>query len=230
MMFTSPPEQTLEWSDAGVEGSYRFLRRLWAFVADRAGTLAATSAAIAPAGAHRFPDGIATSAPAVAALRREIHAVLKQATFDMERKQFNTVASAAMKMLNALQAAELQVSGGATSLGSLALHESVAILLRVIYPITPHLSDVLWSTFGFGPSILDAPWPAVDEAALAQDEIELVLQVNGKLRGSMRVPKDAARADIEALALANESVRRFTEGQVPKKVIVVPGRLVNVVV
>jgi leucyl-tRNA synthetase len=230
MMFTSPPEQTLEWSDAGVEGSYRFLRRLWTFVADRAEPLAATSAAIAPSGAYRFPDGIATSAPAVAALRREIHAVLKQATFDMERKQFNTVASAAMKMLNALQAAELQVADGATSLGSLALHESVAILLRVIYPITPHLSDVLWSTFGFGASILDAAWPAVDEGALTQDEIELVLQVNGKLRGSMRVPKDASRADLEALALANESVRRFTDGQTPRKVIVVPGRLVNVVV
>ena len=225
MMFTSPPEQTLEWSDAGVDGSFRFMKRLWSFVTDRSAVFEAVSKSLPASGAYRFPG---TVAPAVAALRLEMHSLLRQATFDLERKQFNTVASAAMKMLNALQDAAAKTAGASGA--DLALHEGVSILLRVIYPITPHLSHSLWSGLGFGTAIIDAPWPAVDEAALTQDEIELVLQVNGKLRGSMRVPKDAARDAIEALALANEHVRRFTEGQPPKKVIVVPGRLVNVVV
>ena len=225
MMFTSPPEQTLEWSDAGVDGSFRFMKRLWSFVTDRSAVFETVSKSLPASGAYRFPG---TVAPAVAALRLEMHSLLRQATFDLERKQFNTVASAAMKMLNALQDAAAKTAGASGA--DLALHEGVSILLRVIYPITPHLSHSLWSGLGFGTAIIDAPWPTVDEAALTQDEIELVLQVNGKLRGSMRVPKDAAKDAIEALALANEHVRRFTEGQPPKKVIVVPGRLVNVVV
>ena len=207
MMFTSPPEQTLEWSDGGVEGSYRFLRRLWNFATEHAGKLA--HAGPAPTGASP--------------LRRELHSVLRQATYDIERKQFNTVASAAMKLLNALQEA-----GGAAP--PAALREGLGILLRVIYPITPHLSHVLWRDLGYGEDITLAPWPDVDTAALEQDEVELVLQVNGKLRGNLRVAKDATRELIERLALENPNVIRFTEGAVPKKIVVVPGRLVNVVV
>lgn len=208
MMFTSPPEQTLEWSDSGVEGSYRFLRRLWIFAQDNAGALRAASGA---------------ASKADAGLRREVHALLKQATYDVERKQFNTVASAAMKLLNALQ--DNAATGSAA-----ALREGVGILLRVIYPITPHLSHVLWSDLGFGADITLAPWPEVDEKALIQDEIELVLQVNGKLRGNMTVAKDAAKEAIERLAMENPNVQKFVAGQAVKKVIVVPGKLVNVVV
>ena len=208
MMFTSPPEQTLEWSDGGVEGSYRFLRRLWTFAAEHAAKVG-TATDAAPKGAGD--------------LRRELHSVLKQATYDIERKQFNTVASAAMKLLNALQ-------DGAKAATPEALREGLGILLRVIYPVTPHLSHVLWRDLGYGDDITLAPWPEVDAAALVQDEIELVLQVNGKLRGNLRVARDATRELIERLALENPNVLKFTEGAVPKKIVVVPGRLVNVVV
>ncbi len=208
MMFTSPPEQTLEWSDGGVEGSYRFLRRLWTFAAEHAAKIG-TATDAAPKGAGD--------------LRRELHAVLRQATYDIERKQFNTVASAAMKLLNALQ-------DGAKAATPEVLREGLGILLRVIYPVTPHLSHVLWRDLGYGDDITLAPWPEVDAAALVQDEIELVLQVNGKLRGNLRVAKDATRELIERLALENPNVVKFTEGAVPKKIVVVPGRLVNVVI
>ncbi len=208
MMFTSPPEQTLEWSDSGVEGSYRFLRRLWIFAQENAGLLRNASGGMSGA------DG---------GLRREIHALLKQATYDIERKQFNTVASAAMKLLNALQ----DHAGRASAA---AMREGMGILLRVIYPVTPHLSHVLWSDLGYGADITVAPWPEVDEKALIQDEIELVLQVNGKLRGNMTVAKDAAKEAIERLAMENPNVQKFVAGQAVKKVIVVPGKLVNVVV
>jgi leucyl-tRNA synthetase len=209
MMFTSPPEQTLEWSDSGAEGSYRFLRRLWSFAHEHRERLTDASAA--------------ASLPADTDLRREVHALLRQATYDMERKQFNTVASAAMKMLNAMQDA---VAG----CGSGALRESMGILLRIIYPITPHLSHVLWADLGLGADITTAAWPEVDEAALVRSEIELVVQVNGKLRGSIKVPSDAAREAIERVALLSPVVQKFTEGRQPRKVVVVPGRLVNVVV
>ncbi len=208
MMFTSPPEQTLEWSDSGVEGSYRFLRRVWSFAQEHAATVRAAGAVFGPADAD---------------LRREVHTVLRQASYDMERKQFNTVASAGMKLLNALQ-------DGAGKVSAAAVREGLGVLLRVLYPVTPHLAHVLWSELGFGADITLAPWPVVDEAALVQDEIELVLQVNGKLRGSLTVARDAAREAIERAALENPNVLKFTNGAAPKKVVVVPGRLVNVVV
>ncbi len=159
------------------------------------------------------------------ALRREIHAVLKQADFDYQRLQYNTVVSAAMKMLNAID--------GAKGAPGAVLRETYGILLRVLYPVVPHLTFELWRELGyadeFGP-LLDAPWPKVDEAALEQAEIELVLQVNGKVRGAVKVAKDASREAIEAAALADEAFAKFGEGKPAKKVIVVPGRLVNVVV
>ena len=173
-----------------------------------------------------FPGDLAKSEPATATLRREIHATLKQATFDMERTQFNTVASAAMKMLNALQ----ESGKGATGTLRTAAYESFGILLRVLYPIAPHICNGVWGELGYAGEIGGAPWPDVDSAALETDEIELVLQVNGKLRGHVRAPKSAAREQIEQLALAHEAVSRFAEGRPVKKVVVVPGRLVNVVV
>jgi leucyl-tRNA synthetase len=222
VMFASPPEQTLEWSDAGVEGASRFLRRVWAFghasrdaVARAAGTSAAEHAGAMSAAAK--------------ALRREIHTVLKQASYDYERKQYNTVVSATMKMLNALEGAKLE----ATAADAAALRETLSILLRVLYPVVPHLGHGLWTALGYADAhgdLLDAPWPTLDEAALVQDELELVLQVNGKVRGALRVPASADRAAIEAAAVASEAVARHAEGRAPKKIVVVPGRLVNVVV
>ena len=211
-MFAGPPEQSASWSDSGAQGVSRFLNRLWASAlgAQRAGRIAPQAAA-----------STATTADKV--LRFEIHSTLRQAQFDYERVQYNTVVSACMKMLNTLETA----SDASTT----TVTESFGIVLRVLYPVTPHITHALWKELGYaalhGP-LIDAPWPLVDEAALKRDEIELVVQVNGKLRSTIRVPADADRAMIEALALADEAVKRFVT-TTPKKIVVVPGRLVNVV-
>jgi leucyl-tRNA synthetase len=161
-------------------------------------------------------------------LRREVHALLKQADFDYGRIQYNTVVSAVMKMLNALADA-----GNATSPQSGALlRESVGILLRVLYPIAPHITHALWGELGFAAELgdlLDAPWPQADPQALKSDMVELVVQVNGKLRGSIRVPAAADRAAIESAVPAEPSIQRYITGPI-KKIVIVPGRLVNVVV
>ncbi len=213
VMFASPPEQTLEWSDTGVDGAHRFLKRVWAFGSRHA-------AAIRGAGALQAPLDSAARG-----LRFEVHTVLRQVSYDYERMQYNTVVSGAMKLLNALE--------GFKGSNPPVLREAYGILLRVLYPACPHLTHGLWQDLGFAAALgdlLDAPWPQVEEAALLQDEVELMLQVNGKLRGSITVPALASRADIEAAALANADVERFAEGKAVKRVIVVPGRLVNVVI
>jgi leucyl-tRNA synthetase len=162
-------------------------------------------------------------------LRREVHTILKQANFDYQRRQYNTVVSAAMKMLNVLEPIKL---GKDTAISASVLRECLSILLRMLYPVVPHLTHVLWKDMGyvktFGP-LLDAPWPVVDEAALVQTEIILMLQINGKLRGDIRVPADASKEQIEALALQSEPATKALNGGPPKKVIIVPGRLVNIV-
>ncbi len=212
-MFTAPPEATLEWNDAAVEGSYRFLRRVWNF-----------GAALQGAAAQAAEPGAQAKA-----LRREVHTVLRQVDYDYQRMQYNTVVSGAMKLLNALEGFKAKDEPGAAA----ALREGFGILLRVLYPVTPHLTHQLWQGLGYAAelgTLLDAPWPQVDPAALEQDEVELMLQINGKLRGALRVPAGAEKAEIEKLAVASEPFAKFAEGQAVKRVIVVPGRLVNVVV
>jgi len=160
------------------------------------------------------------------ALRREVHNVLKQVSYDYERMQYNTVVSGAMKLLNALEGFKAEGQ-------SAAVRDGFSVLLRVLYPATPHIAHQLWQDLGFAAELgdlLDAPWPTVDEAALVQDEIELMLQVNGKLRGAVKVPASADKAAIEAAGLATEEFAKFSEGKPPKKVVIVPGRLVNIVV
>jgi leucyl-tRNA synthetase len=230
IIFTSPPEQTLEWNDAGVEGASRFLKRLWNLACELAATVKAESARREGAySGYAYPADWGRAAPQLAEVRREIHANLRQATYDVERQQFNTVASAAMKIYNALAAApRLGPAAQAPGLG-LLLHEGFSILLRVLYPITPHIAHALWRELGFAGDPMGASWPEVDAAALETDEIELVLQVNGKLRGHLRVPKAADKAAVESAALAHEAVQRHASGQAPKRVVVVPGKLVNVV-
>jgi leucyl-tRNA synthetase len=163
------------------------------------------------------------------ALRREIHAILKQADYDYQRKQYNTGVSAAMKMLNAIEGAKLAESPASDTVFA----ESLSILIRALYPVVPHITHALWVELGFAArdgDLLDAGWPTVDESALQQDRLELVLQINGKVRGSVSVDATADRAAIEAAALACDIFLRHAEGRPAKKVIVVPGRLVNVVV
>ncbi|MGZ5092500.1 MAG: leucine--tRNA ligase [Burkholderiales bacterium] len=217
MMFTSPPEQTLEWSDSGVDGSARFLRRVWTFGYE----LAQASSPQPPSGGTVLPQELS-------AIRREIHAQLRQANYDMQRHQFNTVASAGMKILNALESAQKGTADAA--LRSTVMHEGFNILLRLLSPITPHISHQLWRDLGYGADILSAPWPEHDPAALIATEIELVVQVNGKKRADVRVPADADRKAIETLVLADPVVQKFVSGQPIKKLVVVPGRLVNIVV
>ena len=217
-MFVGPPDQSAAWSNSGAEGTYRFLRRLWNFCYERRDAVASTAL---------LDDGAAR--PQLKALRREIHLNLKQADYDYGRMQYNTVVSAAMKMLNALEDAKL--ADGAAD--NAALKEGLGILLRTLYPIAPHITHALWNELGYAREygqLLDAPWPQADPAALVTDEIDLVVQVNGKLRGQIRVPAQADRATVEAAALADASVQRFMAGAPVKKLIVVPGKLVNVVV
>jgi len=217
VMFAGPPDQSAAWSDSGAEGTYRFLRRLWQFCHE-----------------HRSAvlDAPALDPPRLTAsqrsLRREIHALLKQADFDYARMHYNTVVSAVMKMLHAMADAAGQPSAQTGAL----LRESLGILLRVLYPIAPHIAHVLWCELGFADALgdlLDAPWPGPDPAALQADQIELVVQVNGKLRGSIQVPATAEQGAIEAAGLADPVGRRYLTGPV-KKIIIVRGKLVNVVV
>ncbi|MFZ5565460.1 MAG: leucine--tRNA ligase [Pseudomonadota bacterium] len=222
-MFTSPPEATLEWNDAAVEGSYRFLRRVWNFGV-KLGAMDPAAALASVAGATQLQD-VAFGKEAKA-LRLEIHSVLKQVDYDYQRMQYNTVVSGAMKLLNALEDFKAAGTPGA----EVALIEGFGILLRCLYPATPHITHVLWSELGYAGvlgDLLDAPWPKVDPSALQQDEVELMLQINGKLRGAILVPAGAAKEAIEAIAVASEPVR--SQGGAVKRVIVVPGRLVNVV-
>jgi leucyl-tRNA synthetase len=201
IIFASPPTNTLEWSDESVEGSFRFLKRVWAHSVKYGG-------AAAGAGEHK-------------AARHEIHSVLRQANYDLAKHQFNTVASAAMKILNALEG----IPGR-----NAASEEGLSILLRLLSPITPHLAHHLWRELGFGEDVMRAPWPEPDPAALEQEVTEYVLQVNGKTRGKLQAPASADRGTLEALVRASEVVKRYISDQVIKKIIIVPGRLINVVV
>ncbi|WP_094159629.1 leucine--tRNA ligase, partial [Thiomonas delicata] len=212
-MFAAPPEATLEWNDAAVEGAHRFLRRVWALGAKL----------------HEWADDHRNDVSDDArTVRREVHQILQQVSFDYGRMQYNTVVSGAMKLLNALESAAPRCAGMPA-----VLREGYGILLRVLYPATPHIAHALWQELGYATKLgdlLDAPWPQVDKAALIQDEVELVLQVNGKLRGALKVPATADKAAIEAAALASPEFAKHAEGRPAKKVVVVPGRLVNVVV
>jgi leucyl-tRNA synthetase len=217
VMFAGPVDQSAPWSNAGAEGTYRFLRRLWAFCHQRREQIAAA--------AELRVDNLGAAAKA---LRREIHANLKQADFDYSRMQYNTVVSAAMKMLNALEDARLE---GAT--GDAVASESLSILLRTLYPLAPHIAHALWTELGFAArlgDIIDAPWPQASDEALVQDEIELVVQVNGKVRGTIRVPAHAPDATITAAALADANVLRFVEGRPVKFSKVVRPKLVTIAV
>jgi leucyl-tRNA synthetase len=220
-MFTAPPEATLEWNDAAVEGSYRFLRRVWNF--------AVKNEALLKKGIAVDRSQSLTFGKVAKALRLDVHTVLKQANYDYERMQYNTVVSAVMKMLNTLE--DVQLSDSAEDAAALA--ECFSILLRVLYPACPHITDQLWNELGYAAccgDLLDVAWAAVDESALQRDEVELMLQVNGKLRGAILVPASADKAQIEQMALASEAFAKAANGASAKKVIVVPGRLVNVVV
>ncbi len=209
-MFTAPPEQSLEWSDEGVEGAHRFLKRLWALAVARA------------IGQDNFDLG--TLGESARQARREIHEALKKALYDYDRQQFNTVVSAGMTMVNALY--KLGEGPGETAV----LREGLSLVLRLLAPIAPHVTHHLWRELGFGADILDAPWPEADTEALRQDSLEYVVQVNGKVRGKIWVAATADRLEVERTALANENVQRFLAGAQVRKLVVVPNKLINLVI
>ena len=205
-IFTAPPDQSLEWSDEGVEGAHRFLRRLWSLAA-RLGQADIDSTA-----SNDYADA-----------RRDIHIALQKALYDYERQQFNTVVSACMTMANTLSKLEHNAAAHALT------QEGLSIVLRLLAPIAPHVSHYLWRDLGFGDDILRARWPVVDESALVCATISYVVQVNGKMRGKIDVAADADREAVEAAALANENVTRFLADLTVRKTIVVPDKLVNIV-
>jgi leucyl-tRNA synthetase len=237
-MFAAPPEDTLEWSDAGVQGAYRFLKRFWE-LGKRLHTewLIGVPGVISPK--PREPFDWTNANDRQLEIRRKIHQHLRKATDDMHRQQFNTVVSAGMQILHALNDA-LTGPGQAgdtpedvVRLGPVRqqlLAEGMSILLRVLAPIVPHIAHGLWRDLGFGGDLLNAPWPVVDEAALKQSSIVIVVQVNGKKRAEITVLAAASQEEVRAAALLDETVQKHIAGKDVKKVIVVPGKLVNIVV
>jgi len=217
-IFASPPEQSLEWSDSGVEGAYRFLKRLWTW-AEQSETI------IRECHDQQRRIDCKVLSETQKNYRKEMHQILQQASNDMERLQLNTVVSAAMKLLNLLT----QIPNN-DACSQIIICEGFSILLRILAPITPHISHQLWRQLGYGDDILEATWPKVDPKALKMENLTLVIQVNGKLRGNITVPAEADQETIQNLALANEQIQKFLEGKTPKKIIVVPKKLVSIVV
>jgi leucyl-tRNA synthetase len=213
MMFASPPDMSCEWSDSGVEGANRFLRRVW--------RLAHSHVSAGLPGALE----VASLDDSQKAVRRAIHLAIRQASTDVgQHHKFNTAIAQVMTLMNVLEKAST-----ASEQDRALLQEGLQTVALLLAPITPHICHVLWQLLGMNGAIIDAQWPQVDESALAQDSLVLVVQVNGKLRGQIEVAATASREAVEAEARANENVQRFTEGLSIRKVIVVPGKLVNIV-
>jgi leucyl-tRNA synthetase len=210
-MFAAPPEQSLEWSDAGVDGSHRFLKRLWRLVQE------------ADSGLTQSLE-VATLDKAQKALRRKTHETIAKVSDDYGRRQtFNTAVAAVMELCNEVSRHDRQSAEDA-----MVIHEALSSAVLLLAPIVPHISQALYQTLT-GEHLLDATWPVVDESALTRDEIDIVVQVNGKVRAKIAVAADADKDAVQEIALAHENVQRFTEGVSIRKIIVVPGKLVNVV-
>ncbi len=216
MMFAAPPEQSLEWSDAGVEGAHRFLRRLWSFCAEHVnqGLVAA------------WTPGETGLSDALKAIRRQTHSAIRKIDDDYGRRQtFNTAIATVMELLNALSRIDTSEADARR-----VIQESLQHMLVLLAPIVPHAAEHLWQQLCPGTRLDQQDWPVVDETALVQDTIRLMIQINGKLRGEISVPADAGRETIEQAAIADTAVVRHIDGQNIKKIIVVPGRLVNIVI
>jgi leucyl-tRNA synthetase len=214
-MFASPPEQSLDWSDTGVEGAYRFLKRMWSAVQEH----------VADTGAVATIDKSALS-EAQKAMRLKLHETIGKVTDDYDRRlTFNTAIAANMELLNSVS----RYDDDSTT-GKAIRQEVFDSMVLMLAPIIPHICHRLWQDLGHGSVIIDHPWPEVDTTALVQESIEMVIQVNGKLRGKIQIAADTDRDSCEAAARANEQLQRFLGDDPIRKVIVVPGKLVNFVV
>ena len=225
-MFAAPPENTLEWSEDGVEGSFRFVKRLWAFHVKNYDFLKAT----------HYPSG---EQPEITEnghkLKKACHEILSQASYDMERFQFNTVVSATMKLLNTIDLFLQQSNCNKepfTKKDSLILVESFSILLRVLYPIAPHICCYIWNNVGyenaFG-ALVDSEWPIVDEKALQQDFVDITIQINGKSRGRIKIPSSASDEQVLKIAQESKEYQKYCQTKDIRRTIIVPNRLINIV-
>jgi len=212
-MFAAPPEQSLEWADSGVEGASRFLKRLWKLVEENIDVKAVAV-------------NVASLSSEQKDLRRKVHETLKKVSDDIGRRYtFNTAIAAVMELIN-----DLSKCKDNSEQGKAIMHEAIEFITLMLSPIVPHITQQLWQDLGHEGLVAEASWPAYDESALVLDEIEMMIQINGKLRSKIKVPADAAKDAIEAMALADEKVISHVEGKTVRKVIVVPGRLVNLVI
>ena len=230
MMFAAPPEQSLEWADSGIQGAHRFLKRLWSFSYDNR-----EYAYIENQGAQQQGVSLIDAPTSISNAWREINLTLEQANHDYARQQINTIVSASMKMLNTLE--KIPMSGDDWKSSSYltyyaeCLQQSMSILLRILAPITPHISHELWKALGYGEEILNSLWPEADKAAMVQNSIDYVIQVNGKLRGNLTVSSDTTKDAIEKMVVVEPCVTKFlVDGASVRKIIVVPKKLINVVI
>ncbi|MCY3751493.1 MAG: class I tRNA ligase family protein, partial [Gammaproteobacteria bacterium] len=211
IMFAAPPEQSLEWSDSGIEGAYRFLKRLWKY--------ARNNCRAAPADAAAYTREQRDA-------RRKIHQTIVKVNDDIGRRYtFNTAIAAVMELLNVLSRMNGQSANAAA-----VRREGLEVMVLLLSPIIPHITDAIWRAMGKETALIDAGWPQADEDALVEDELQLVVQVNGKKRAQIFATPDASEESIKTDALGNENVQRHISGKTVAKVIIVPQRLVNIVV
>jgi leucyl-tRNA synthetase len=213
-MFAAPPEQSLEWSDSGVEGASRFLKRLWKLVYQHVETGAAAAL------------NIAGLTPGQKVIRHAVHSTLAKVSDDVGRRYtFNTAIAANMELMNTLSR-----FADDSEQGRAVMQEALDAVVLMLSPIVPHITHSLWHSLGHEQAVVDCSWPAVDETALVQASVALVVQVNGKVRGRIDVAPDAPQDVIEAAVIDEENVQKYIAGKTVRKMIVVPGKLVNVVV
>jgi leucyl-tRNA synthetase len=217
-LFAAPPERDLDWSDQGVEGAFRFLNRVWRMVMDNAVLLKPAS----PFGGSGDLDS------SLQKLRLKTHSTIKKVTSDIEgRFHFNTAISAIMELVNVLYQFDIAAARG-TALS--VIKEAIETVIILLAPMAPHIAEELWENLGKQESIFKAPWPVYDPGAIVEDEITIVVQINGKLRSRLSVPADATQEDTKELVLSDQNTKKWTEGKEIKKIIVVPKKLVNIVV
>jgi leucyl-tRNA synthetase len=218
MLSDSPPERDVQWTEAGVEGAHRFVQRVWKLVAESIEITEQSSAAV-------HGDD-----PEVLAIRKAAHRVVRQVAEDIEGLRFNRAVAQIYELTNALTRFQQLVIEAPSPARVAMLRDGMVRLVQMIAPMMPHLAETGWAALGQPGLVADAPWPSVDPAMLVDDEVTIPVQVNGKLRSSITVPIGAPRENIEQLVLSLEPVARMLEGKSPKKIIIVPDRIVNVVI
>ena len=221
MLSDSPPERDVEWTERGVQGAWRFMQRLWRLVGE-----AAEIAATAP------PERPSQFSPAAVTLRKATHRALARVTDDIEKLHFNVCVAHIYEFANGISAIIGEIEGAASDLGPdfrWAMREAVNVLVQLFHPMMPHLAEECWAMLGHDTLVAEAAWPQVERDLLIEHTLTLPVQINGKKRADVTVARDAANADIEAAVLALEAVQKALDGKAPKKVIVVPQRIVNVV-